>query len=92
MKILSIGNSFSEDAQRYLHRIAESDGVELYTVNLCIGGCPLELHANNIKSGDKAYLTLKKTGEQLALNLSLSDRQREILLAGGTLNYTKLKG
>ena len=45
-----------------------------------------------IKSGDKAYLTLKKTGEKLALNLSLSDRQREILLAGGTLNYTKLKG
>ena len=45
-----------------------------------------------IKSGDKAYLTLKKTGEKLTLNLSLSDRQREILLAGGTLNYTKLKG
>lgn len=61
MKILSIGNSFSEDAQRYLHRIAESDGVELYTVNLCIGGCPLELHANNIKSGDKAY-TFQENG------------------------------
>ena len=45
-----------------------------------------------IENGDKAYLTLKKTGEKIALNLSLSDRQREILLAGGTLNYTKLKG
>lgn len=45
-----------------------------------------------IASGDKTYLTLKKSGEKLALNLSLSDRQREILLAGGTLNYTKLKG
>ena len=44
-----------------------------------------------IEKGDKAYLTLKKTGEKLALNLSLSDRQREILLAGGTLNYTKNK-
>ena len=45
-----------------------------------------------IEKGDKAYLALKKTGEKIALNLSLSDRQREILLAGGTLNYTKLKG
>ena len=44
-----------------------------------------------IEKGDKAYLTLKKTGEKLALNLSLSDRQRDILLAGGTLNYTKNK-
>ena len=44
-----------------------------------------------IEKGDKAYLTLKKSGEKLALNLSLSDRQREILLAGGTLNYTKNK-
>ena len=47
---------------------------------------------NAIKGDDKAYLTVKKTGEKLALNLSLSDRQREILLAGGTLNYTKNKG
>ncbi len=28
LKILSIGNSFSEDAQRYLHGIAESFGKE----------------------------------------------------------------
>ena len=55
MKILSIGNSFSDDAQRYLRAIAANDGVELETLNLCIGGCPLSLHAANIKSGDKAY-------------------------------------
>ena len=29
MNILSIGNSYSMDAQRYLHQIAEADGVEL---------------------------------------------------------------
>ncbi len=28
MDILSIGNSFSTDAQRYLHGIAKADGVE----------------------------------------------------------------
>ena len=38
MKILSIGNSFSDDAQRYLRAIAASEGVEIETLNLCIGG------------------------------------------------------
>lgn len=55
MKILSIGNSFSDDAQRYLRSIAEEEGIEIETLNLCIGGCPLELHARNIKSGERAY-------------------------------------
>ena len=34
MDILSIGNSFSQDAQRYLNRIAKADGVVLNTFNL----------------------------------------------------------
>ena len=55
MKILSIGNSFSDDAQRYLRSIAEEEGIEIETLNLCIGGCPLELHAKNINSGERAY-------------------------------------
>ena len=33
MKILSIGNSFSQDAQRYLHRLALREGVQMKTVN-----------------------------------------------------------
>ena len=40
-----------------------------------------------IAGKDKAYL--KVGDDRIALNLSFSDRQREILLAGGTLNYTK---
>ena len=56
MKVLSIGNSFSDDAQRYLRAIAASEGVEIETLNLCIGGCSLERHADNIKSGARAYL------------------------------------
>ena len=55
MKILSIGNSFSDDAQRYLRDIAAKEGVEIETLNLCIAGCSLKLHAENIKSGAKAY-------------------------------------
>lgn len=55
MKILSIGNSFSDDAQRYLHEIAAAEGVEIETLNLCIGGCSLETHASHVKDGAKAY-------------------------------------
>lgn len=38
MKILAIGNSFSEDACRYIHKIAAADGQNIKTVNLYIGG------------------------------------------------------
>ena len=55
MKLLSIGNSFSQDAQEWLHKIAVANGVELETTNLMIGGCSLETHWNNMKSGEAAY-------------------------------------
>ena len=48
MKILAIGNSFSEDACRYIHKIAAADGQNIKTVNLYIGGCPLKTHYYNI--------------------------------------------
>lgn len=52
MKILFIGNSFSSDLTRYMQDI--SDG-ELFIRNLYIGGCSLETHVNNLKSGADAY-------------------------------------
>ena len=55
MKILSIGNSFSQDAQRWLHQCAASAGVELTCVNLCIGGCPIVRHWNNVQSDEPTY-------------------------------------
>ena len=55
MKILAIGNSFSQDATRYLQEIAASAGEELFVRNLYIGGCSLEMHANNIKANAPAY-------------------------------------
>ena len=47
MNILAIGNSFSQDATRYLKQIGDSSLTDLYVVNLYIGGCPLERHADN---------------------------------------------
>ncbi len=55
MNILTIGNSFSEDATAWLHDIAAGAGVKLHVENLNIGGCPLQLHAENLTSGEAAY-------------------------------------
>ncbi|MBQ8374241.1 MAG: DUF4886 domain-containing protein [Clostridia bacterium] len=55
MKILSIGNSFSTDAQRYLYELAKQDGVTLKTVNLYIGGCSLRMHYLNMLDDQAAY-------------------------------------
>ena len=43
-----------------------------------------------LKSGESVYATIG--GRRTALSLSLTKRQREILLAGGLLPYTKKKG
>lgn len=74
MKILSIGNSFSTDAQRYLHRLAKKAGVEMKTVNLYIGGCPLHTHYLNMLDDTKAY-DFQFNGESTGLKVSI----REVL-------------
>lgn len=61
IQVLSIGNSFSQDAQRYLHDLAKGEGVDLQTVNLYIGGCSLQRHFLNLK-GDKREYTLEVNG------------------------------
>jgi len=55
MKILAIGNSFSQDATRYIQSVAKSAGEDLFVRNIYIGGCSLERHALNIKTGEAAY-------------------------------------
>ncbi len=72
MNILSIGNSFSQDAQRYLHKIAKKDGVELNTANLYIGGCSLALHYENMISDKPAY-ALEINGESSETMISIKD-------------------
>ena len=61
IKILSIGNSFSQDALYYLHDIANSAGINIIAGNLYIGGCSLEKHSNNALSNAKNYVYYKWT-------------------------------
>ncbi len=70
MKILSLGNSFSQDAQRYLHRVAKCDGVKLKTVNLCIGGCSLQRHYVNMLDDNADYM-FEFNGEWTGLLVSI---------------------
>ena len=72
MNVLSIGNSFSQDAQRYLHGIAKADGAELKCFNLYIGGCSLYRHYVNMLSGESKY-TLEMNGESTGFPMSLKE-------------------
>ena len=72
MNILAIGNSFSQDATRYLAGIAEADGVSMTVENLYIGGCPLSRHFSNIQSGEKAYL-MEIDGEDTGVYVSVEE-------------------
>ena len=55
MRILSIGNSFSVNAQKYLHTVANLSGSNIDCANLVIGGCPLVRHYQNMLSEEPAY-------------------------------------
>ncbi len=55
MNILSIGNSFSVDAQAHIPGMAKAGGDDIYLGNLYIGGCSLETHMNNVSSDAPAY-------------------------------------
>lgn len=70
MNILAIGNSFSQDATRYLHALARADGVELTVVNLYIGGCSLERHYRNIMTDADEY-ELEYNGQYTKVKVSI---------------------
>ena len=74
IKILSIGNSFSEDAQRYLYELAANDGTQMKTVNLYIGGCTLRTHYINMLEDRAAYdfqFNGKNTGIKVSIKQAL---------------------
>lgn len=55
LKILTVGNSFSDDAMEWVYKIAESAGVQVYLGNLYIGSCTLKMHLNNVTSDAPIY-------------------------------------
>lgn len=76
LRTLSIGNSFSQDACRYLHQISASMGIDWECVNLYIGGCSLETHAANLASGAEAY-SLEINGAAVGRMVSVNDMLKD---------------
>ena len=70
MNILSIGNSFSQDAHRYLHQLARAGGVDLNVYNLYIGGCSLARHYRNMLGEGSDYV-LEVNGNSTGFHVSL---------------------
>lgn len=62
IKILAIGNSFSEDGiENYLYDLASNTGKKMIIGNLYIGGAPLSLHVKNANENAEKY-QYRKTG------------------------------
>ena len=62
VRILAIGNSFSQDAvEQYLHELAEAEGISTIIGNMFIGGCSLERHVKNARDNAPAY-AYRKSG------------------------------
>ena len=56
VRILAIGNSFSQDAvEQYLHELAEAEGISTIIGNMFIGGCSLESHVKKARDNAPAY-------------------------------------
>ncbi|MBQ5824612.1 MAG: DUF4886 domain-containing protein [Clostridia bacterium] len=70
MKLLSIGNSFSTDAHRFLHILARQNSFALDTANLFIGGCSLKTHWQNVCE-DNAYYDYELNGNEAETKISI---------------------
>ena len=56
LKVLAIGNSFSEDAvEEHLSQLAQAEGLTVVIGNMYIGGCSLERHVNNLRGNLPEY-------------------------------------
>lgn len=82
VKILSIGNSFSEDAHAWLNGICLSGGIEIKTVCHFIGGCTFKRHWDRVESGAADYDLLingKNTGQKVTFMQALEMEEWDIV-------------
>ena len=82
LKILAIGNSFSEDAvENNLWELLDAAGIPAVIGNLYIGGCTLQRHCNNIKADAPEYRYRKisggKTTEKYGVRISEALREEK---------------
>lgn len=76
LKLLAIGNSFSDDAVQYIYTLAKKAGVSNVVVaSLDIPGCELKIHRKNAQSDAPAYKyskCSKSTGGKMKIYKNIS--------------------
>ncbi len=55
LKILSIGNSYSEDLMEYVYEIASGMGIDVVIGNIKLSACSIDMHAENAKNDAAVY-------------------------------------
>lgn len=83
IRLLAVGNSFSEDALYYLHDICGAAGISCKAVNLYIGGCCLKQHWENFVSGKNVYeyqINGRPTGRMVSLQGILEEEEWDYIL------------
>ena len=82
IKILAIGNSFSDNAMNYLYPVLEAFGAkEIILGNMYIGGCSVDTHYKNMMNQSKSYTYRKNTTgtfvnkNSVALDQALKDEE-----------------
>ena len=62
LRILAVGNSFSDDGTEYLPGLLEAAGIHnVIVARLYIGGCTLERHCKEYAEGTANYIYYKST-------------------------------
>jgi len=75
VRVLAVGNSFSEDAvDQYFHELCKAAGKEVIVGDLYIPGCSLERHLDNARSDTAAYRyrRIGVDGQTITSHVSLS--------------------
>ncbi|MDF2678539.1 MAG: S-layer y protein [Bacillota bacterium] len=78
IKILSIGNSFSQDSAQWLYDIAASAGVDVVVGNLYISGCSLQTHWKNAQN-NLAYYNYDKWTSSTVVSTKSQTMEQVIL-------------
>lgn len=81
IKILAIGNSFSEDGiENYLYDLAKAANKKIIVGNMYIAGAPIELHVKNFKDNKSTYSYrkvgldgIKKTTKDVSIAEAIKD-------------------
>ena len=88
IRVLAIGNSFSEDVvEQHVHELGKAQGTTIVVGNLYIGGCSIQKHLGNLRSGKKAYRYRKvdengkrTTIRKVSMQYGLADEQWDYIM------------